>query len=202
MTLNKAKGFAFKSSAPLGLGPNQMSVQEQIAFAFWTDLHLCLGHGVPDWDHSQKPLYRNVTFRYTLTFWSIKVLKYGLQSNSSIGKNLEELGYNTMKKRNQTGYRNRNYMRSKYVLKSGLHLMRVTGTGVRTLAILEYTTAGIKKKMVWYVRRMLWLKFYVLISGLLMKYKCQNVGYIIQILNKLSWKIFWKRLLAEHCHSI
>ena len=137
-------------------------------------------------DHSQKPLYRNVTFRYTLTFWSIKVLKYGLQSNSSIGKNLEELGYNTMKKRNQTGYKNRNYMRNKYVLKSGLHLMRVTGTEVRTLAILEYTTAGIKKKMVWYVRRMLWLKFYVLISGLLIKYKCQNVGYIIQILNKLS----------------
>ena len=76
------------------------------------------------------------------------MLKYGLQSNSSIGKNLEELGYNTMKKRNQTGYKNRNYMQSKYVLKSGLHLMRVTGTEVQTLAILEYTTAGITKKMV------------------------------------------------------
>ena len=159
--------------------------------------------------------YRNVTFRYTLTFSSIKVLKYGLHSNLSIGKNLEELGYNTTKKRNQTSYKNRNYMKSKYVLKSGLHLMRVTGTEVRTLAILEYTTAGIKKKMVWYVRRMLWLKFYVLISGLLIKYKGQNVGYIIQILNKLSWRkyfatgcwgtlpqylgIFWEVFLSILC---
>ena len=49
MTLNKAKGFAFKSSAPLGLGPNQMSVQDQIAFAIWTDLHLGQGYGVPEW---------------------------------------------------------------------------------------------------------------------------------------------------------
>ena len=49
MTLNKAKGFAFKSSAPLGLGPKQMFVQDQIAFAFWADLHLGPGHGVPAW---------------------------------------------------------------------------------------------------------------------------------------------------------
>ena len=42
--------------------------------------------------------------------------------------------------------------------------------------------------MISYVRRMLRLKFYVLISGLLIKYKCQNVGYIIQILNKFSWR--------------
>ena len=48
MTLDKAKGFAFKSSAPLGLGPKQMFVQDQIAFAFWADLHLGPGHGVPD----------------------------------------------------------------------------------------------------------------------------------------------------------
>ena len=88
-----------------------------------------------------------------------------------------------VKKRNQTGSKNKRYKQFKYVLFSGLHLIRVTCSST----ILGRNRLAMEKKTNGYIRGMFKLKFHVPKYGLQIKFKCQILGYIFQIITNQGY---------------